>query len=258
MDTHKTLWFLFMLLSANFAAAAESVRVVHVLVALCDNEFQGIVKVPKHLGNGDDVQSNLYWGCSGGVRAAFSKNPEWELVKTVKNPRIGVLERAVYQHKSGNVFLVADAYRGRNIKQALEDFFLLLAGRSIKNEQESIPRLKKEIQAGSNASLVVYLGHNGLMDLRFESLPIGHSEKEAIILCCASEQYFKSILHHYGVRPVLLTTQLMYPGAMVLETAIEGWIKSETLQQIRVRAAEAYSKNQKISSRSAIKVFSKL
>jgi hypothetical protein len=255
---HKTLWFLLVFLSANIARAEEGARVVHVLVALCDNEFQGIVKVPKHLGNGDDVNSNLYWGCSGGVRAAFSRNPEWKLVKTSKNPRPGVLERAVYQHKSGNVFLVADAYRGRKIKQALEDFFSLLAGRSIENEAESIPQLKKEIRAGSNASLVVYLGHNGLMDIRFESLPIGRSGKEAIVLCCASEQYFKAILNHYGVKPILLTTQLMYPGAMVIETAVEGWIKGETLQQIRVRAAEAYAKNQKISSKSAIKVFSKL
>jgi hypothetical protein len=50
----------------------------------------------------------------------------------------------------------------------------------------------------------------------------------------------------------------MYPGAMVLEEALEGWIKGETLGQIRVRAGEAYAKNQKISIKSAIKIFSKL
>jgi hypothetical protein len=255
---HKTLWFFFMILSANIALSEDKPMVVHVLAALCDNEFQGIVKVPKHLGNGDDIQSNLYWGCSGGVRATFNKNSEWKLVKTVKNLRPGILERVVYQHNSKNVFLVADAYRGRNIKQALDDFFMLLACRGIKNEIESIPRMNKEILAGSHASLVVYLGHNGMMDIPFQTFPIGHSEKEAIVLCCASEQYFKAILNYYGARPILLTTQLMYPGAMVLEAAIDGWMHGKTPQQIRIQAAEAYAKNQKISTRAALTVFSKL
>ncbi|HST23582.1 MAG TPA: hypothetical protein VLR90_20895, partial [Blastocatellia bacterium] len=39
----------------------NSRRVIHVLVALCDNEHQGIVPVPAKIGNGDDPQNNLYW-----------------------------------------------------------------------------------------------------------------------------------------------------------------------------------------------------
>ena len=44
------------------------IRSVHVFVALCDNENQGIVPVPSHLGNGRDLKGNLYWGSSGGVK----------------------------------------------------------------------------------------------------------------------------------------------------------------------------------------------
>jgi len=33
--------------------------VAHVIVALCDNESQGIVPVPARLGNGQDPGSNL-------------------------------------------------------------------------------------------------------------------------------------------------------------------------------------------------------
>ena len=61
----------------------------------------------------------------------------------------------------------------------------------------------------------------------------------------------------HGVKPVLLTTQLVYPGAMVLEAGIEGWIKGESHEQIRLRAGKAYAKNQKISVKAGIGVFSK-
>jgi hypothetical protein len=58
-------------------------------------------------------------------------------------------------------------------------------------------------------------------------------------------------------KPVLLITQLMYPGAMILEAAIEGWIKGESHEQIRLRAAQAYAGNQKTSVKAALTVFSK-
>jgi hypothetical protein len=243
--------------SSTMAHANEETNVIHVLVALCDNDHQGIVKVSKHLGNGDDTKLNLYWGNGGGVKSVFSKSPEWKLIKTVPNPKPEILERAVFQHKSGKVFLVADGYRGREIKKALEDFFTLLAGKQIEKEREPVSQLNREIHAGSGASLVVYLGHNGLMDIEFESLPSGQSAKDAIVLCCKSKQYFSSILDKYGANPVLLTTQLMYPGAMVLEAAFDGWLLGETREQIRVRAGKAMAENQKISEKSAIGIFSK-
>jgi len=38
----------------------KQTRVIHILVALCDNENQGIVPVPKAIGNGQDPGNNLY------------------------------------------------------------------------------------------------------------------------------------------------------------------------------------------------------
>ena len=35
-------------------------KTIHVFVALCDNENQGIVKVPAVIGNGQDARNNLY------------------------------------------------------------------------------------------------------------------------------------------------------------------------------------------------------
>jgi hypothetical protein len=87
-------------ITTTIARADESAKVIHVLVALCDNDYQGIVKVLKHLGNGDDPKSNLYWGCSEGVKATFSKSPHWKLLKTIPKPNSVILERAIFHHTS--------------------------------------------------------------------------------------------------------------------------------------------------------------
>src|SRR5512143_1123153 len=54
-------------------------RVIHVVVALCDNVHQGIVPVPARIGNGDDPGNNLYWGAAFGVRTFFSKSTDWKM-----------------------------------------------------------------------------------------------------------------------------------------------------------------------------------
>ena len=58
-------------------AAANSIPVIHVFVALADNVNQGIVPVSASLGNGDNPKTNLYWGAAFGVRTFFSRNKDW-------------------------------------------------------------------------------------------------------------------------------------------------------------------------------------
>jgi len=184
------------------------------------------------------------------------------IVKTVlsvtKVDTLVVIERAVFRHRTANVMLVADAYRGKYIWQSLYDFIFVLSNTPIKNQVVKIS--ENEISAGLNASLVIFLGHNGLMDFQFEEYPPLEKEKvkDCIVLCSKSRQYFSPIIKKYNANTVLLTEQLMYPGAMVLEAAIEGWIKGENKEMIRIRAAESYAKNQGISVKSAKGIFSKL
>ena len=45
-------------------AAINSTPVIPVFVALADNVNQGIVPVSATLGNGDNPQTNLYWGAA--------------------------------------------------------------------------------------------------------------------------------------------------------------------------------------------------
>ena len=47
-------------------------RTIHVFVALCDNEHQGIVPVPEKIGNGKDPANNLYWGAGYRRCTAYS------------------------------------------------------------------------------------------------------------------------------------------------------------------------------------------
>ncbi len=70
----------------------NSVKVIHVLVALCDNENQGIVPVPKFLGDGEDLQKNLYWGAAYGVKTFFTKSRSWQKVAEFENPKENVLQ----------------------------------------------------------------------------------------------------------------------------------------------------------------------
>src|SRR5689334_14538191 len=74
-------------------------QTIHVLVALCDNKYQGIVPVPKSIGNGQDPASNLYWGCDLGLKTYFKrKTSDWSLVLTQKTGRDTILERLVFRH----------------------------------------------------------------------------------------------------------------------------------------------------------------
>ncbi|MBK8464838.1 MAG: hypothetical protein IPL32_03325 [Chloracidobacterium sp.] len=224
-------------------------RVIHVVVALCDNENQGIVPVPAHLGNGEDPQGNLYWGAGYGVKTFFSKSKNWQKLGEFQNPKPNVLERVVFKHKVENVYLVADAYLGSKMRETINDFLSSASGIQLENVQLSDLRL----QIMGSADLIAFVGHNGLMDFELNASPKKHDDekREAIILACASRNYFSKHLKNTGAEPLLWTTNLMAPEAYILHDAIEGWIRNESPQEVRVRGAAAYAKYQKISQRSA-------
>jgi hypothetical protein len=225
-------------------------KVVHVLVALCDNENQGIVPVPKFLGNGEDAARNLYWGAAFGVKTFFSKSASWTKIAELKNPSPDVLERIVFKHKTANVYLVADAYRGSRMRETIADFFAATAG--AKRENVEVPE-NRTLQIFGSANLIAFVGHNGLMDFALENQPAKKDDatRDAVILACASRNYFTEPLRRTSAKPLLWTTNLMAPEAYILHDALEGWTRDETDAQIRTRAAQAYSKYQKISLKSA-------
>ncbi len=230
-------------------------KMIYVVVALCDNVNQGIVPVAAHLGNGEDPAGNLYWGARFGVKTFFRARPEWRLVSEVKNPSPKVLERLVFKHQRADAYLVADAYRGAEIKQATADFLAAASGAS--NETVEVGAETYGLSRGAASHLVAYVGHNGLMDFRLAGYPKRRDEarRDAVILACASKNYFGDALREAGANPLLWTTNLMAPEAYVLSAAVEGWLAGETGAQVHLRAAKAYHSYQKCGLRAAQKLF---
>ncbi len=237
---------LFFIVLAGWAQDS-GLRTVHVFVALADNQSQGIVPVPAKLGNGEDPERNLYWGSAYGVKTFFTRSADWERVTCGGKPKAEILERCVFKHRTTNVYLVADAYRGREVRQAILDFLSAAAGDN--PEMVSLPTaygaLKLPTRGGAN--LVAYIGHDGLMDFQLVQFPRKKNEthRDAVVLACASKQFFSEAVRASGAHPLLWTTGLMAPEAYTLKSALDGWIAGENNEQIRDRAAGAYDKYQK-------------
>jgi hypothetical protein len=218
------------------------------------------VPVPAAIGNGDDPQRNLYWGAGFGVKTFFSKNKDWRVVEatsaTTKSNTV-VLERIIFAHRTRNAYLIAEAYRGRYIQQATQDFLAAAAGEPSEEIEVNDGGKSVKLHSGGSAKLVAYVGHDGLMDFQLSSVPAKRDDekRDIIVLACASKNFFAAPLKMTGAYPLVWTTNLMAPEAYSLSAAIDGWLNHESGEQIRVRAARAYSQYQRISFRSASGLF---
>ena len=113
------------------------------------------------------------------------------------------------------------------------------------------------VPAGGGSDLVVYVGHDGRMDFELPRTlrQKGVSTPKVIVLACTSKAYFGPHIRDAGSEPLLWTSGLMAPEAYTLEAALEGWIESESGEQIRQRAALAHSKYLRCSLQSVRKLF---
>ena len=251
-------FLLCLLASLSSSLPAQSApRTVHVFVALADNLHQGIVPVSRQLGNGEDPARNLYWGSAYGVKTFFTRSKEWESLPCSPGPKPEILERCIFRNRGANVFLVADAYRGSQIKQVILDFLDAAAGVGVENIplKRNSQNITLNLRGGSN--LVAYVGHDGLMDFQISPRPRSKnaSSREAIILACASQQYFAESLRASGAHPLLWTTNLMAPEAYTLKSALDGWILGESGDEVKTRAAAAYNQYQICGIKAALRLF---
>ena len=215
-------------------------KTIGVFVALADNKHQGIAPVPAAIGNGDDPDRNLYWGTSEGLKGYFDHSKRWKLVGKNDVPQKGGILRT-RTYRSPKAVLYARAYRGSEMKQCITDF-------------ESAVRL-------GSYDMVVFIGHDGLMDFGLPTpmrSPTQAKRPDCVVLCCKSEEYFKPRLASAGGRPILLTTQLMYPGSFILGAVADTWLGRWRLNDIRMSAGSAYARNQRISRRAGVGVFADL
>lgn len=252
---YKSSSFMFMLLLLiSFSCLAET-KIIHVLVALCDNKYQMIAPVPKAIGNGQDPQNNLYWGAAYGFKTFFSKQKEWNIVQNKKLHRGKILEEIIYKHQNQDVYIIAQAYDGKYINDAVGQFINYSAGKNVQPFSVN----NKIIKAGGKADLVVYIGHDSLMEWswnrllpdswRWNTLPKEQQQKNryAAVFACESQNYFSPPLSRTGINPLILTKQRMAPEAYSVYAMIDSWIKGESKSNIRLKVATAYSKYQKLN-----------
>ena len=239
----------------SFSQTKDAPKTIHVFVALCDNINQGIVPVPTLIGNGQDPKNNLYWGALYGVKNFFkNKSTTWLYKGIIASNNATVLERVLFKHRTKNIYLLAEAYDGKEIKRCIEDF-LYASNANLK--KDITYEDNKTLKFGGASDMVVYVGHDGLMEfqvtLDYKEMP--SKDIDAIMLACASKNYFANELKQAKATPVLWTTNLMAPEAYTLEAALNSWSNNETEVGIKEAAAQAYHKYQKCSIKGARNLF---
>jgi len=220
-------------------ASAGRPLLAHVVVCLADNKHQGIVPVKPSLGNGQDPRNNLYWGALYGVKTHLLK-AGWKPLADKTPLEKGMLDRIVLQQKIGkaDARIIAEAWDGREIKTATVRFL--------------------EMAARGDAHVVVYVGHDGLMDFELEEKP--EAVKNAppastAIFACASREYFQETLKGIGAHALVLTTGLMCPEAYTLDAMLKAWFSGSDAPATREAVARAYQKYQKCSLDAARRLF---
>ena len=238
---------LFIIFTA-FSVEAVEPKVIRIFTALCDNKHQGIVKVPAKIGNGDKPQDNLYWGAMYGIKTWFSKSKSWERLAAYKVNDV-ILERLVFKRKGHEVYIVADAYHGQNMKNCLSDYFQSLRGHF--KEDQKLNKFKLSLK---NNKLSVFVGHNGLMDFKLQEFK-GKGNIGAMSFCCKSRPFFRDRIKASGSTAYLLTNGFMAPEAYSVSAAIDGWLLGNTPEAVARRAAAAYHQYQKCGHRGAYNLF---
>lgn len=235
--------------------ANKEALIVHALTPLCDNIHQGIVPVAKHLGNGRDLKGNLYWGCGHGMKAYFKNRHGWKHVQSDSLDGEIILERSVFKKTMPNgcvVFLVSDAFAGEKMKECLDYFWNYTAA----NNPQIIVVGADTLAIGGGADLIVFNGHNGLMDgYELPEHTNTVSYKEAVSISCFSHNYFSYAYQRIGAYPLVHTTGLLYPGAFIVDAIIGKWAMGKHEADMRVAAGEAYNREMNCGRSAGINLF---
>lgn len=235
--------------------AAKQPLVAHIIVPLCDNEHQGIVKVNASLGDGRNLRTNLYWGAGYGMRTHFQRQAEWKTLSVTDPAEPHILERLVMRRTYPNgatVILVADAYDGAFMQRSVEDYLDALCG--IKTG--TVPAGEQTVEAWAGADLLAFNGHNGLMDneVADRAYKAGHA-KDAVVIACISHPWFEPHLQRAQAYPLVTTTNLLAPEAYIMRHIIDAWAMLKSDAEVDLAAALGNSSVQKVSIGASNRLF---
>ncbi len=255
-------------LDALYARVATTVKsgkpvVLQAHVALCDNT---IIRCGAQ-GDGDNINKNLYWTTSGAVDGWFRKQRAvWSEVARREGPPddSGVLQIRIYRARVApgaswrqrgvtrpfDVYAVIYGWRGKDIDKALNAY--------MDDLYHCTPRAVAlpgggELQAGGQAHLVAWIGHNRMMDLdrdhlrqlliRTDSCP-ALQPKGMIAVACRTASYLGRYASAAERVPLLLTDSLLFAGTHAFEGAARAFMYGSSLAEIRTAGANAYAEGQ--------------
>ncbi|MCA9676834.1 MAG: hypothetical protein KC464_17500 [Myxococcales bacterium] len=241
--------------------AAGKPLVVQVHVPLCDNDILRCGN--RKLGDGDNPDTNLYWGTTAGFGRWFTrKGSGWTRVldgdgDTVGDPDVLdvlVFRRTVTASKAWraagaprrfDVYVVAEAWRGEAIDRALDTWADDLYGGTARTITLADGTA---LAAGGTARIVAYVGHNRLMDLDAYAWPTADdagaraSRKGAVAIACHTDAYMHDEVPAADRVPLLFTRDFLFASAPPLEGAVVAFATGGDYRAIRKAAAVAYAK----------------
>ena len=235
-----------LLLLTLVSAAPEPALAVDVYVPLCDSSL--IACGGGAAGDPESLDGNLYWGALYGAERYLSHAPRFRAVHRIDGPdstRPYLLREVQLVRAAGagerEVKLRLLAYSGKHIDEALHDFFSAAAG-------------------ATTADLVVWAGHDRLMDVAAPTLTRSARARPSAVLACSSEAFFGPALEQLGSPRLAMTRSFMAPEAYLLE-ALTAAIASHGIDaraEVRAALIGAYAHYQRISPRAAASVFATL
>jgi hypothetical protein len=160
--------------------------------------------------------------------------------------------------KDTPVYVVADAYDGARIRDAITDMVHYAAGEHPLVVQARGREGDVQLDAGGHASLLAYVGHDGLMEFEVEEPDHpadGARPRAAVVLACESHSFFQRILGKAGAEPLVLTYGLMSPEAYTLDAILQHWFGGDSPAQVRESAAAAYDHYQHCGLNGARRLF---
>jgi hypothetical protein len=226
-----------LLLAASLLAASP--LVVEVFVPLCDG---AVLQCGRgSLGDPASLKGNLYWGARYGAGHFLPLLPGYRVVET-KEGRGPVLQDLTLRRQvegQQTVEVLLHAYQGAAMPEALRDFLVAAAGNTA-------------------ADLVVWAGHDGLMDLAAPAVTRGPRGKPVVALACLSARFMAPAIREVGGVPLVMTRSLMAPEAYLLDALVSSVAVHgvEAPREHRQALVASYAAYQKIGMRAAGSVFS--
>ncbi len=181
---------------------------------------------PNNLAMEKTIKVILYWRARYGVKSYFKfKVKHWVLVEGLDSTETSILDRVLFRHVTKDIYLLADAYDGEEIKTCIERFL----ESSNSQKSVSISMGSRIMQFGDDSDLIAYVGHDGLMDydVNVTYMLRVTKQKDMMIMACYNKHFFSNETKAAEANPVLWTTHLLAPEAYSLKSAIDGWINNE-------------------------------